>query len=167
MRTISESARHTDSTFTGQRVDPGVGLMYYGVRYCDAALGRFIVSDAIVPEPGNPQAVSTAFHYPPSHTSSPSPSCATPQSHPACQRHPALQRHADAWGCGGPSPQTVRSRSPLTGRRKKSTIRLHLNNPRIGVRPACRPTQRRDALLAAERPSRQHSGHPQRDDGGG
>jgi len=38
LRTISESARHTDSTFTGQRVDPGVGLMYYGVRYCDAAL---------------------------------------------------------------------------------------------------------------------------------
>jgi len=45
-------------------------------------LGRFIVSDAIVPEPGNPQAVSTAFHYPPPHTltlaflrDAPEPSC--------------------------------------------------------------------------------------------
>jgi hypothetical protein len=32
--------------------------MCYGVRYCGAALGRFIVPDTIVPEPGNPQALN-------------------------------------------------------------------------------------------------------------
>jgi hypothetical protein len=32
--------------------------MYHGVQYCDAALGRFIVPDTIVPEPGNPQALN-------------------------------------------------------------------------------------------------------------
>jgi len=34
---------------------PGTGLMYYGARYYEPALGRFVSADAIVPEPGNPQ----------------------------------------------------------------------------------------------------------------
>jgi len=57
------------------------------------------------------------------------PFCATPQAHLAYRRHPARRRRADAWGCRGPPPQTLRPRPPLTGRRRKSTIRLHLNNP--------------------------------------
>jgi RHS repeat-associated protein len=45
----------TDYTFTGQKDVPGTGLMYYGARYYEPALGRFISADTIVPEPGNPQ----------------------------------------------------------------------------------------------------------------
>lgn len=38
----------TDYQFTGQKLDSGTGLYYYGARYYDAALGRFISADAIV-----------------------------------------------------------------------------------------------------------------------
>ena len=41
--------------FTGQRLDESTGLMYYGARYYDPALGRFVQADTIVPNPGNPQ----------------------------------------------------------------------------------------------------------------
>jgi RHS repeat-associated protein len=44
--------------FTGQRLDDSTGLYYYGARYYDPALGRFIQADTIVPEPGNPQALN-------------------------------------------------------------------------------------------------------------
>ena len=45
----------TDYTFTGQKDVPGTGLMYYGARYYEPALGRFVSADTVVPEPGNPQ----------------------------------------------------------------------------------------------------------------
>ncbi|MDP2654709.1 MAG: RHS repeat-associated core domain-containing protein [Candidatus Doudnabacteria bacterium] len=41
--------------FTGQRLDDEVGLYYYGARYYDAGLGRFITADTVVPNPNNPQ----------------------------------------------------------------------------------------------------------------
>jgi RHS repeat-associated protein len=44
--------------FTGQRLDDATGLYYYGARYYDPALGRFVQADTIVPEPGNPQALN-------------------------------------------------------------------------------------------------------------
>ena len=44
--------------FTDQRLDESTGLMYYGARYYDPALGRFVQADTIVPEPGNPQALN-------------------------------------------------------------------------------------------------------------
>ena len=45
--------------FTGQRLDdPATGLYYYGARYYDAALGRFVSTDPIVPSPGNPQSLN-------------------------------------------------------------------------------------------------------------
>ncbi|MBI4332101.1 MAG: RHS repeat-associated core domain-containing protein [Chloroflexi bacterium] len=40
--------------FTGQRLDD-VGLYYYGARYYDPALGRFISADSLVPRVSNPQ----------------------------------------------------------------------------------------------------------------
>jgi RHS repeat-associated protein len=44
----------TDKKFTGQRLDE-TGLYYYGARYYDAGIGRFINADTIVPDPANPQ----------------------------------------------------------------------------------------------------------------
>ncbi len=48
----------TDFGFTGQRRDASAGLMYYGARYYDSALGRFISADTVVPNAGNPQALN-------------------------------------------------------------------------------------------------------------
>jgi RHS repeat-associated protein len=48
----------TDQLFTGQRRDiatTGSELYYYGARYYDPTIGRFISADSIVPKPGNPQ----------------------------------------------------------------------------------------------------------------
>jgi RHS repeat-associated protein len=44
--------------FTGQRLDPETGLMYYVGRYYDPTLGRFISADPFVPRPSNPQALN-------------------------------------------------------------------------------------------------------------
>jgi RHS repeat-associated protein len=42
--------------FTGQRsYTPDFGLYYYGSRWYDPALGRFIQPDTIVPDSSNPQ----------------------------------------------------------------------------------------------------------------
>jgi RHS repeat-associated protein len=42
--------------FTGQRNEATLGLYYYGARWYDASLGRFISADTIVPNLGDPQA---------------------------------------------------------------------------------------------------------------
>jgi RHS repeat-associated protein len=47
----------TDKLFTGQRLD-GTGLYYYGARYYDASIGRFVSADTIVQSPGNPQTLN-------------------------------------------------------------------------------------------------------------
>jgi RHS repeat-associated protein len=51
----SEGTADLDRRFTGQRRDPETGLMYYGGRYYDPALARFVSADPFVPSPGNPQ----------------------------------------------------------------------------------------------------------------
>ncbi|HNS04349.1 MAG TPA: RHS repeat-associated core domain-containing protein, partial [Anaerolineae bacterium] len=38
--------------FTGQRFDYKTDLYYYGARFYDGVLGRFIQPDTIVPDPG-------------------------------------------------------------------------------------------------------------------
>ncbi len=48
----------TDFGFTGQRRDASSNLMYYGARYYDSVLGRFISADTIVPQAGNPQTLN-------------------------------------------------------------------------------------------------------------
>ncbi len=55
IRSGPDNALPTDYIFTGQKLDESTGLMYYGARYYDPALGRFISADPIVPNPANPQ----------------------------------------------------------------------------------------------------------------
>ena len=43
---------------SGQKRDATANLMYYGARYYDAALGRFIQPDTIVPNPLDPQSLN-------------------------------------------------------------------------------------------------------------
>jgi RHS repeat-associated protein len=44
------------SKFTGQEYDEELGLYYYGARYYDPAIGRFISADSIVPSASDAQA---------------------------------------------------------------------------------------------------------------
>ncbi len=48
----------TDYRYTGQRYDAAVGLYDYRARWYDPALGRFILPDTIVPQPGDPQSLN-------------------------------------------------------------------------------------------------------------
>ncbi len=41
--------------FTGKKLDAETGLYYYGARYYDSSLGRFITPDTIVPYSNDPQ----------------------------------------------------------------------------------------------------------------
>ncbi|MBI4188785.1 MAG: RHS repeat-associated core domain-containing protein [Chloroflexi bacterium] len=47
----------TDKLFTGQRLDD-TGLYYYGARYYDAEIGRFVSPDSIVQNFSNPQTLN-------------------------------------------------------------------------------------------------------------
>ncbi len=46
------------SGFTSKNLDDESGLMFYGARYYNPKLGRFITADTIVQSPGNPQTLN-------------------------------------------------------------------------------------------------------------
>ena len=48
----------TTYRYTGQRTESELGLMFYGSRWYDPALGRWAQADTIVPQPGNPQSLN-------------------------------------------------------------------------------------------------------------
>jgi RHS repeat-associated protein len=50
-----QAAFKVSNQFTGQVKDEETGLYYYGARYYDPELGRFIQADTIIPDLGNPQ----------------------------------------------------------------------------------------------------------------
>jgi len=54
----SEGAGDSLRRFTGQQLDPESGLYYYGGRYYDPELGRFISPDPFVPQPDDPQSLN-------------------------------------------------------------------------------------------------------------
>jgi RHS repeat-associated protein len=51
----NEGTADTTHRFTGQFLDPETGLYYYGGRYYDPVLGRFISPDPFIQAPANPQ----------------------------------------------------------------------------------------------------------------
>jgi RHS repeat-associated protein len=53
----SQGTLGTDKRFTGQRLD-NTGLYYYGARYYDPTIGRFISADSIVQSYSNPQSLN-------------------------------------------------------------------------------------------------------------
>ena len=52
----------TNYKYTGQEEDPETGLYYYGARYYDPVIGRFISPDSIVQAPEDPQTLNR-FSY--------------------------------------------------------------------------------------------------------
>jgi RHS repeat-associated protein len=67
---FSTGSLPTDKKFTGQELD-STGLYYYGARYYDPVIGRFISADTIVPDPANPQSLnrySYCFNNPLNYT---------------------------------------------------------------------------------------------------
>ncbi|GGA80311.1 hypothetical protein GCM10011507_34450 [Edaphobacter acidisoli] len=55
---IGQSSGPTEQHFTGKERDSESGLDYFGARYYDSSMGRFMSPDATGPNPGNPQALN-------------------------------------------------------------------------------------------------------------
>jgi RHS repeat-associated protein len=53
---MSTAAFPVSNRFTGQQKDDDTGLCYYGARYYDPELGRFVQADSIVPDEMDTQA---------------------------------------------------------------------------------------------------------------
>ena len=47
-----------DHKFTGQRLDDTTGLYYYGARYYDPGVGRFVTPDTVIQAPYDPQTLN-------------------------------------------------------------------------------------------------------------
>jgi len=52
------SSLNTDHLFTAQVEDQAIGIYWFGSRAYDAAIGRFLQPDTVVPSPTNPQALN-------------------------------------------------------------------------------------------------------------
>ena len=53
--TVDEEASHL---FTGKELDEETGLYYYGARYYNPVIGRFITADTLIQDPYNPQTLN-------------------------------------------------------------------------------------------------------------
>jgi RHS repeat-associated protein len=53
LRTAGTGSPETDYKFTGKELDDESGLYYYGARYYDSAIGRFISSDPLLLDEGS------------------------------------------------------------------------------------------------------------------
>jgi RHS repeat-associated protein len=55
---LKAGTQKTPYRYTGQRIEAGIDLYYYGARWYDPVVGRFLQADTIVPNPGNPQSLN-------------------------------------------------------------------------------------------------------------
>jgi len=57
---VSKAVGNIEAThrFTGQELDPETGLYYYGGRYYDPEISRFVSPDPFVPSPDDPQSLN-------------------------------------------------------------------------------------------------------------
>jgi|GEM_PF-5109992 len=55
---VSKGENDNHYTYTGKEFDAGSGLMYYGARFYDPKIGRFITKDIAEPDYGNPQSLN-------------------------------------------------------------------------------------------------------------
>ena len=58
LRIADTDTPETDYKFTGKELDDETGLMYYGARYYDPLLGRFLAEDPWEGDLGNPQTLN-------------------------------------------------------------------------------------------------------------
>jgi RHS repeat-associated protein len=54
----SQPTADLNHRFNGKELDPETGLYYYGARYYDSEISRFVSPDPVVPTPGNPQSLN-------------------------------------------------------------------------------------------------------------
>ncbi|MHB1132680.1 MAG: RHS repeat-associated core domain-containing protein [Chloroflexota bacterium] len=55
---LSLGSPPTDNLFTGQKLDASTDLYYYGARYYDPSLGRFLSPDKVDPDSKSPQTLN-------------------------------------------------------------------------------------------------------------
>ena len=55
---LEEGEVNTNYRYTGKELDSSTGLYYYGARYYDTRLGRFITADPIIQRPYDPQTLN-------------------------------------------------------------------------------------------------------------
>jgi len=111
-----------DKLFTGQRRYGGKsGIYYYGYRFYNADIGRFLQADSIVPGAGNPQALnrySYVLDNPLIHTD-PTGHCVPDVNCPRdeCYRNPECGQAPGPPGPGGghPAPPQVPAPEPSGG----------------------------------------------------
>ncbi|MGB8646187.1 MAG: RHS repeat-associated core domain-containing protein [Anaerolineae bacterium] len=139
VRSVDHNPAVTDYGFTGQKFDSGDALMYYGARYYDSQLGRFIQPDSIVPNPFNPQTLnrySYVYNNPVRYTdptghmppTGPCPDgiCEPPDQPPSCgdpvscgpppsPSQPSLPAEGSPLPCGAPDADPQNCTGPKAG----------------------------------------------------
>jgi len=98
----TQSGQALRYTYTGQEFDAETGLYYYGARYYDPSLGRFLQADPIVADPFDPQMLNRYTYVRNSPASIIDPSGAVPYD--AYYDDGGLVAYND-YGYGGPGSQ--------------------------------------------------------------
>ncbi|MCA9950619.1 MAG: peptidoglycan DD-metalloendopeptidase family protein [Anaerolineales bacterium] len=130
----SEFSEITTKRFTGQYHEAGLpggeGLSYYGARWYDAQLGRFLSADVIVPRPNSPQSLNRLSYV---------------KNNPLRYIDPTGYRECEGTGSCNPSPR------PSTPRQNTPRPTRHTDNSGRSVRSETLTLQRSSAQRRAQR----------------